>query len=62
MLEEKKEDRKVIITGQELDKYFGADKSPKEMKATILKLLDEYKEKQPPELGKPDKKKDQQEK
>jgi hypothetical protein len=34
MLEEKKEDRKVIITGQELDKYFGADKSPKEIQGT----------------------------
>ena len=55
MLEEsKKEDRKVIITGPELDKYFGADKSPKEMKDTILKLLDEYKAKQPPELAKPE--------
>ena len=59
MLEEKKEEIKVIISGQELGKYFGADKSPKEMKDTILKLLDEYKEKQPPELTKPDKKKEQ---
>lgn len=59
MLEEKKEDIKVIISGQELGKYFGADKSPKEMKDTILKLLDEYKAKQPPELAKPDKKKEQ---
>jgi hypothetical protein len=59
MLEEKKEDRKVIITGQELDKYFGADKSPKEMKDTILKLLDEYKAKNPQELGKPEKKQEQ---
>jgi len=59
MLEEKKEEIKVIINSQELGKYFGADKSPKEMKDTILKLLDEYKEKQPPELTKPDKKKEQ---
>ena len=59
MCEEKKEDRKVIISSQELGKYFGVDKSPREMKDTILKLLDEYKAKQPPELGKPDKKKDQ---
>jgi hypothetical protein len=29
------------------------------MKDTILKLLDEYKEKQPPELGKPVKKQEQ---
>ena len=31
---------------------------PREMKDTILALLDEWKEKQPPELGKPEKKKD----
>ena len=59
MLEEKKEDRKVIISGQELEKYFGLEKSPKEMKDTILKLLDEYKAKNPLELDKPDKKKDE---
>ena len=53
MTEDKKEEIKVIITGQELSKYFGTDKTPKEMKDTILKLLDEYKEKQPPELTKP---------
>ena len=62
MLEEKKEDRKVIISGQELEKYFGLEKSPKEMKDTILKLLDEYKAKNPLELDKPDKKKDAPEK
>jgi len=62
MLEEKKEEIKVIITGQELSKYFGAEKSPKEMKDTILKLLDEYKAKQPPELNTPGKSKDAQEK
>jgi ParB/RepB/Spo0J family partition protein len=56
MLEEKKEEIKVIITGQELSKYFGADKSPREMKDTILKLLDEHKTKQPPEINKPEKK------
>jgi ParB-like chromosome segregation protein Spo0J len=62
MLEEKKEDLKVIISSQELGKYFAADKSPKEMKDTILKLLDEYKEKNPLELAKPDRKKDELEK
>ena len=62
MLEEKKEELKVIITGQELSKYFGAEKSPKEMKDTIIKLLDDYKAKQPPELDKPGKSKDSQEK
>ena len=59
MLEEKREDIKVIISGQELGKYFGAEKSPKEMKDTILKLLDEYKEKNPLEVDKPVKKKEQ---
>ena len=62
MLEEKKEVRQVIISSQELDKYFGAEKSPKEMKDTILKLLDEYKVKNPLELDKPEKKKNQPEK
>ena len=62
MFEEKKEVRQVIISSQELDKYFGAEKSPKEMKDTILKLLDEYKVKNPLELDKPEKKKNQPEK
>ena len=56
MLEEKKEVDKVILSSQELGQYFGKDKTPREMKDTILKLLDEYKTKQPPELGKPEKK------
>lgn len=46
MLEEKKEVDKVIISGAELDKYFGKDKTPKEMKEQIIKLLDEWKGKQ----------------
>jgi hypothetical protein len=58
MLEEKKEDRKVIISSQELEKYFGLEKSPKEMKETIMKLLAEYKEKNPLELDKASKTKD----
>lgn len=56
MLEEKKEVDKVILSSQELGQYFGKDKTPREMKDTILKLLEEYKAKQPPELGKPEKK------
>ncbi len=56
--EQKKEVDKVIINSAELEKYFGKDKTPREMKDTILALLDEWKEKQAPELGKPDKKKD----
>ena len=54
----KKEVDKVIINSAELEKYFGKDKTPREMKDTILALLDEWKEKQPPELGKPEKKAD----
>lgn len=46
MLEEKKEVDKVIISGAELDKYFGKDKTPKEMKEQIIRLLDEWKGKQ----------------
>ena len=56
--EQKKEVDKVIINSAELEKYFGKDKTPREMKDTILALLDEWKEKESPELGKPDKKKD----
>ena len=42
----------------ELEKYFGKDKSPREMKDKIISLLDDWKAKQPPELGKPEKKTD----
>ncbi len=54
--EKKKEDRNVIINSAELEKYFGKDKSPREMKDQILSLLDDWKAKQPPELAKPQKK------
>ena len=56
--EEKKEVDKVIINSAELEKYFGKDKSPHEMKDQIMALLDDWKAKQPPELGKPEKKTD----
>jgi len=56
MIEEKKEETRVILNSQELGKYFGPDKTPREMKDTILKLLDDYAAKQPPEHGKPEKK------
>lgn len=56
--EEKKEVDKVIINSAELEKYFGKDKSPREMKDQIMSLLDDWKSKQPPELGKPEKKTD----
>jgi len=59
MLEEKKEEIRVILNSKELSKYFGPDKSPRDMKEQILKLLDEWKDRQPPELAKPVKKQEQ---
>ena len=59
MLEEKKEVDKVIISSQELGQYFGKEKTPREMKDQILKLLDEWKEKQPQDLAKAEKKTEQ---
>lgn len=56
--QEKKEVDKVIINSAEPEKYFGKDKSPREMKDKIISLLDDWKAKQPPELGKPEKKTD----
>ena len=49
MSEKQKEEIKVIFNSQELSPYFEKDKSPREIKGQILKLLDEWKEKQPPE-------------
>lgn len=54
--EEKREVDNVIISTDELNKYFGKEVTPPKMKAQILALLDEWKEKQPPELAKPEKK------
>ena len=56
--EKKKEDRGVIISMAELEKYFGKEATPAKMKEQIMTLLDEWKEKQPPELAQPDRKKD----
>jgi len=42
LCEEKKEVDKVIISGEELNKYFGKEKTPQEMKTQIIKLLDEW--------------------
>ncbi len=56
--EKKKEDFDVIISSAELAQYFGKDKTPREMKDQIMALLGEWKEKQPPELGKGAKKTD----
>ena len=56
--EEKRRIAGVIISTAELSKYFGKEVTPAKMKEQIMALLDEWKEKQPPELAKPDKKKD----
>ena len=47
--EQKKEVDKVILTTAELSKYFGKEVTPRQMKDQIMALLDEWKEKQPPE-------------
>ena len=54
--EQKKEDRGVIISTAELEKYFGKEVTPAKMKEQIMSLLDDWKEKQPPELAKAPKK------
>ncbi len=56
--EKSKEGFDVIISSAELAEFFGKDKTPREMKDQIMALLSEWKEKQPPELGKPEKKTD----
>lgn len=56
--EKKKEDRGVIISTAELEKYFGKEVLPGQMKEQIIALLDDWKAKQPPELSKPEKKAD----
>ena len=47
---------KVIITTAELEKFFGKGTEAREMKDKILELLGDWKAKQPPELGKAEKK------
>ena len=56
--EKKKEDHDVIITGAELEKFFGKEATPRQMKDQIMTLLEDWKERQLPELAKPDKKMD----
>lgn len=51
--EEKKEVDRVIITTDELNKYFGKEVTPRQMKDQIMALLDDWKEKQPPALDQP---------
>ena len=53
--EVKKEADKVIINSAELEKYFGKEKTPREMKDQIIKLLDDWKGQQK-EQAKPEKK------
>jgi len=53
LLEERKEDTRVILNSQELSQYFGAAQTPREMKEQILKLLDEWKSREVPELDQP---------
>jgi len=55
LMEEKKEVDNVILSSKELSPFFGNDKTPREMKDTILKLLAENKEKNPLEMGKTEK-------
>ena len=54
LLKEKKEVDKVILNSQELSQYFGKDKTPREMKDQIIKLLDDWKGQQK-DLAKPEK-------
>lgn len=42
LCEEKREVDKVIISGEELGKYFGKEKTPQQMKEQIIKLLDDW--------------------
>lgn len=58
MLEEKKEVDKVILSSQELSQYFGKEKTPREMKDTIMKLLEENKGKLK-DIAAPEKKNEQ---
>lgn len=46
LCEQKKEVDKVIISGEELNKYFSKGKTPQEMKNQIIKLLDDWKAKE----------------
>ena len=54
--EKKKEDKGVIISTAELEKYFGKEVTPAKMKEQIMGLLGEWKQKQPPQLTKAPKK------
>ena len=49
---------RVIITTDELSRFFGKEATPRQMKDQIMSLLTEWKEKQPPERTAPEKKTD----
>ena len=57
MLEEKKEEVRVIISSKELSQYFGPDQTPREMKEKIMSLLDDWAKTQP-NVEKPDQEQD----
>ena len=46
----------MIINSVELEKYFGKDRSPRQMKDQIMALLDDWKAKQPPSWASPKRK------
>ena len=46
----------MIISTAELEKYFGKEVLPGQMKEQIMALLDDWKAKQPPERTAPEKK------
>ena len=54
LCEETKEELKVIINEAELKQYFSPTMPPRQMKDQIMALLDEWKEKQPPEKKAPE--------
>jgi len=58
MTEQKKEVDKVILSSQELSQFFGKDKTPREMKDTIMELLSEWKGQQK-DISAPEKKSEQ---
>ena len=55
---EKKEVDKVIISAAELNKYFGKDATPRQMKDQIMALLEDWQAKKPQERTAPEKKPD----
>ena len=48
----------MIILALNWKSFFGKEATPRQMKDQIMTLLEDWKERQPPELAKPDKKMD----